>query len=69
MTPMSVEYAVKKMKHKNIYWNAKENVIPDYENLFHGKMSEQLEIAKIFNENMKLKEKLLSEEDKTWWEI
>ena len=45
--------------------NKEENVIPDYENLFHGKMSEQLEIAKIFNENMKLKEKLLSEEDKT----
>ena len=42
-----------------------ENVIPNYENLFYGKMSEQLEIAKIFNENMKLKEKLLSEEDKT----
>ena len=37
--------------------------------LFNGEMSEQLEIPKIFNENMKLKEKLLSEEDKTWWEI
>ena len=42
-----------------------KNVIPDYENLFHGKMSEQLEIARIFDENMKLKEKLSRKEDKT----
>ena len=35
------------------------NEIPEYENLFEKNVTKQLEIARMFNENMKRKKKLL----------
>ena len=47
------------LKCKEILKTMDTNEIPEYENLFEKNVTKQLEIARMFNENMKRKKKLL----------
>ena len=63
---MNAKYDKKKTKHKTHLWmwwnmqirNKSHDEIPKYENILSGTVKEQLEVVRIFEEKLKILEKL-----------